>query len=180
MIEIETERLLLRGWRDEDLEPYARLCSDPEVMRYIGNGATLTREQSGEQIEEFVRHWDEHGFGLWAVEGKGSETFVGFVGLAHQADWVEGPHKTEVGWRLDCASWGEGMATEGAKASVRFGFESLGLDGIISVIQPENHASRRVAEKAGLTVRGETRWRAGDVLWYGADRGTWSGSGPQR
>jgi RimJ/RimL family protein N-acetyltransferase len=170
MIEIETERLLLRGWREEDIEPYARLCADPEVMQFIGDGSTLTREQSVGQISRFVRHWEQRGFGLWAVEEKGTGTFLGFVGLARQEDWGEGPHKTEVGWRLDRASWGRGFATEGARASVGYGFEALGLDGIISIIQPENHASRRVAEKVGLTLRGETRWRGSDVLWYAIDR----------
>ncbi|CAN5637670.1 hypothetical protein BH24ACT18_BH24ACT18_10390 [soil metagenome] len=87
MIEIETGRLLLRWWRDEDLEPYARLCDDPEVMRFIGDGSTLTREQSGDQISRFVRHRQERGFGLWAAEKRATGAFVGFAGLAHQEDW---------------------------------------------------------------------------------------------
>ena len=170
MSEVETERLLLRGWRDDDVEPYARLCADPEVMRYIGSGATLDGGQSGEQIERFIRHWDEHGFGLWAMEEKATGSFVGFVGLARQEDWAEGPHKTEVGWRLAREFWGRGFATEGAKTSVSYGLEDLGQERIISIIQPENAASRRVAEKAGLSLRGETLWRGGEVVWYAIDR----------
>ena len=173
MIEIETERLLLRGWREEDVEPYARLCADPEVMRFIGNGSTLNREQSGEQASRFVGHWDERGFGLWALEEKEGGAFVGFAGLARQEDWPEGEHKTEVGWRLDRAFWGRGLATEAAKAGVGYGLETLGLERIISIIQPGNTASRRVAEKAGLTPRGETRWRGTPVVWYAIDRGRW-------
>lgn len=172
MVEIETGRFLLRGWREKDLEPYARMCADPEVMRYIGGGATLDRERSGEQISRFANHWEERGFGLWAMEEKATGTFVGFVGLAHQEDWTEGPHKTEVGWRLDRASWGRGLATEGAEASVAYGLDELGLETIISIIQPENIASRRVAEKSGLTLRGETRWRNNEVVWYAIDRNT--------
>jgi RimJ/RimL family protein N-acetyltransferase len=95
---------------------------------------------------------------------------VGFAGLAHQADWAEGGHKTEVGWRLDRAFWGRGLATEAAKASVAYGLEKVGLERIISIIQPENTASRRVAEKAGLTLRGETSWRNSKVVWYAVDR----------
>lgn len=91
MVEIETERLLLRRWRDVDLEPYARTCADPKVMRFIGDGSILSREQSGDQISRFVRHWHERGFGLWALEEKGG-AFVGFAGLAHQEDWVEAEH----------------------------------------------------------------------------------------
>jgi RimJ/RimL family protein N-acetyltransferase len=167
---IETGRLLLRGWRDEDLEPYARLCADPDVMRFIGDGSTLTRERSEEQVSRFIGHWDERGFGLWALEEKESGVFVGFAGLAYQKDWPEGEHKTEVGWRLGREFWGRGLATEAARAGVAYGFGTLGLERIISIIQPDNMASRRVAEKAGLTLRGETRWRGTDVLWYALDR----------
>jgi RimJ/RimL family protein N-acetyltransferase len=170
MVEVETQRLLLRGWRDEDLEPYARMCADPEVMRFIGDGSILTREGSEGQISRFLRHWDERGFGLWALEEKGGGAFVGFAGLAHQEDWVEGEHKTEVGWRLDRSFWGRGLATEAARASVAHGFETLGLERIISIIQPENYASRKVAEKAGLSPRGETLWRGTLVVWYAIDR----------
>jgi RimJ/RimL family protein N-acetyltransferase len=77
MVEIETRRLLLRRWQSEDLDAYSRLCADPEVMRYIGEGATLTRDESEEQVSRFVRHRDERGFGLWAVEYTASGEFVG-------------------------------------------------------------------------------------------------------
>ena len=107
---------------------------------------------------------------MWAVEHKASGAFIGFVGLVYQDGWTEGEHNTEVGWRLDPAYWGEGLATEGAMASVRYGLGELGLERIISIIQPENLASRRVAEKAGLTLRGETCWRDNDVVWYAIDR----------
>ena len=87
------------------------------------------------------------------LQEKEGGAFAGFAGLAHQEDWVRGEHKTEVGWRLDRAFWGRGLATEAARASVAYGFETLGLERIISIIQPENRGSRRVAEKAGLTPR---------------------------
>lgn len=167
---IETRRLLLRGWRDEDLEPYARMCADPEVMRFIGAGSTLSRDQAGEQVSRFVRDWEERGFGLWALEERGSGAFAGFAGLAFQEDWPEGGYKTEVGWRLDRPFWGRGLATEAARACVDHGLGNLGLGRIISIIQPENAASRRVAEKAGLDLRGETRWRSSRVVWYAIDR----------
>ena len=115
---METERLLLRGWRDGDVEPYARMCADPEVMQFIGSGSALNREQSEEQVSRFVRHWEERGFGLWALERRGNGAFVGLAGLAHQEDWAEGEHKTEVGWRLDPAFWGRGLATEAEKAGL--------------------------------------------------------------
>jgi RimJ/RimL family protein N-acetyltransferase len=170
MVGIETERLLLRGWRDEDIEPYARLCADPEVMRFIGDGSTLNREQAEEQISRFRRHWEGRGFGLWALEERRMGAFVGFAGLAHQEDWAEGEHKTEVGWRLGREFWERGFATEAAEASVAYGFGKLRLETIISIIRPENRASRRVAEKAGLTLRGGTLWRNNEVVWYAIHR----------
>ncbi len=171
MKEIETNRLRLRMWRGEDLAAYARMCADPEVMRHLSG--VMTREQSDEQVARFVRHWEERGFGLWAAEHKADGAFIGFVGLLYSEDWPEGEHKTEVGWRLDRAYWNRGLATEGARASLRYGFEELGLGRIISITLPQNAASRRVMEKAGLTLRGETRWRGLDVVWYAADRREW-------
>jgi RimJ/RimL family protein N-acetyltransferase len=175
MTEIETRRLLLRRWREGDLDAYARICADPEVMRYLP--ATLGREESAEQMAWFEQHWEERQFGLWAVEEKASGEFIGFVGLVYHYGWPEGEHKTEVGWRLGRAHWGRGLATEGALASVRYGFERLGLERIISITLPQNAASRRVMEKAGLTYRGETRWRGQDVIWYAIDRDAWEPRG---
>jgi RimJ/RimL family protein N-acetyltransferase len=172
MREIETARLRLRTWREDDLAPYARICADPEVMRHLSG--PMTREQSEEQVSEFVRHWEERGFGLWAVEEKPSGAFIG---LLYHEDWSEGEHRTEVGWRLDRPFWGRGLATEGATASLRYGFEKLGLERIISIAVPENLASRRVMEKLGMTLRGETRFKGYDVVWYGMDRQVWEASG---
>ncbi len=176
MTEIETSRLLLRPWRNEDLAPYARICTDPEVMRYL-SGA-MTPKQSEEQVSAFVRHWKERGFGLWAVEEKSSATFIGFIGLLYHEEWTEGEHKTEVGWRLDRSFWGRGLATEGARASLHHGFEELGLERIISIAVPENVASLRVMEKLGMTLRGETRFKGYDVVWYAVDRQAWDADGP--
>ena len=171
MTELQTARLLLRPWRQEDLGPYARMCADPEVMRYMP--ATMSREQSAEQLAGFVSHWEERGFGLWAVEERASGDFIGRIGLMRHEDWPEGEHNTEVGWLLDRSYWGRGLATEGALASLRYGFEELGLERIISITLPANAASRRVMEKAGLTFQGETRWSDHDVIWYAVDRQVW-------
>lgn len=173
---IETERLLLRPWRDEDLDAYARMCADPEVMRYLP--AVLTREESERQVSGFVRHWEERGFGLWAVEEKSGSRFIGFIGLARHDDWPVDEHNVEVGWRLDRNFWGRGLATEEAVASLRYGFEKLGLGRIISIAHPQNAGSRRVMEKAGLSYRGEVRWRDYDDVWYAIDRRDWQGANP--
>ncbi len=147
------------------------MCADPEVMRHFPY--VLTREESEAQVGRFVRHWDEHGFGLWAVEEKASGAFIGFVGLQYNEEWSEGEHKTEVGWRVDRACWSRGLATEGARASLGYGFEVLELERIISFTVPENAASRRVMEKCDLVQRGEARWRGLDHVWYAIDRREW-------
>jgi RimJ/RimL family protein N-acetyltransferase len=102
------------------------------------------------------------------VEEKATGAFIGRIGLLYQEDWPEGRHKTEVGWLLDRSYWAQGLATEGALASLRYGFEELGLERIIS-IRPANLASRRVAQKAGLTCR----WRGCGVVWYAIDCQDW-------
>jgi RimJ/RimL family protein N-acetyltransferase len=173
--DLETARLLLRSWREEDLDAYARICADPEVMRYLSG--TMTRDQAAQQMERWMRHWKERGFGVWAAEEKASGAFIGFIGLLYHEEWPEGEHKTEVGWRLDRSFWGRGLATEGARASLQHGFEALGLERVISIIHPKNVASRRVAEKAGLTLRGETRFKGFDVVWYAIDRREWWDAG---
>lgn len=173
MTEIETDRLLLRRWRENDLDAYARICADPEAMRYI-TGAPLTREQCETRIASFEKVWRERGFGMWAAEEKASGELIGRVGFVYHEDWP-GDDKTEVGWLLDRSRWGEGFATEGARVSLRYGFEDLGLERIISFTYPANAASRRVMERAGLTLRGATRWRDLDVIWYAIDRREWEG-----
>ncbi len=169
--ELETERLRLRRWREGDADAYARICADPEVMRYI-TGFPLTREQAEGQISRFEKAWEERGFGMWAAEQKESGEIVGRIGLLYHHDWP-GDDKTEVAWLLDRSRWGKGLATEGALASIRYGFEELGLERIISIALPTNLGSRRVMEKAGLTLRGEARWRGFEVVWYGIDRRDW-------
>jgi RimJ/RimL family protein N-acetyltransferase len=150
---IETDRLLLRPWRPaEDLEPLAALNADPAVMRWVAPNRPLRREESAEFLDRMVRHWDEHGFGLWAAvarEPPGGEC-IGFAGLAIPSFLPAVLPAVEVGWRLAPAWWGRGLATEAARASLEFGFERLGLRSIVAIIDPGNARSLRVAEKLGM------------------------------
>jgi RimJ/RimL family protein N-acetyltransferase len=131
---IETERLRLRGWRDDDLDAYAALCADPEVMRWLGaHGEPKTRDESAEQLAGFRRHWDEHGFGLWCVTPIDGDGCLGFIGLAIPTFLPEVLPAVEIGWRLARPAWGRGLATEGARRVVPFAFETLGLDRIVSI-----------------------------------------------
>jgi RimJ/RimL family protein N-acetyltransferase len=151
---IETERLLLRAWQPADAAPFAALNADPEVTRYLRG--PMRRDQSDELLARIRGHWEDHGFGLYAVEVKESGAFAGFVGLAIPSFLPDVLPAVEVGWRLGREHWGKGYATEGGRASMRFGFDELGLLQVISIIDPRNAASIRVADRLGMT-RGRDR-----------------------
>ena len=146
---ISTERLLLRPWRREDLEPFAALNADPRVMEFFVS--VLTRDESDRLADRLSEHVDEHGWGLWAVEIAGVTPFAGYVGLS--APRFDAPFTpcVEVGWRLAVEHWGHGYATEGASAALEFGFRRLKLDEIVSFTVPQNLRSRRVMERLGMT-----------------------------
>jgi RimJ/RimL family protein N-acetyltransferase len=171
--ELETARLRLRAWRDDDLEPLARLNGDPLVMRHMGRGP-MTLDETRRQLDRFRTHWKKHGFGLWAIEDRETSAFLGRAGLSYHAVWPDDP---EVGWFLDPKAWGRGLATEAGEASVRYGFETLGAQRLVSICLPENEASRRVMEKLGfryLTAR--THEELGLELWIHAREAAAAGS----
>ncbi|HEX6444946.1 MAG TPA: GNAT family N-acetyltransferase [Streptosporangiales bacterium] len=147
--EIRTSRLLLRGWRDSDLAPFAALNADPEVTRYLAG--PLSREESDARVKRIEREFTEHGFGLWAVEVAASGEFVGFTGLSVPAFQAHFTPAVEVGWRLARSAWGNGYATEAARAAVAYGFGAAGLDEIVSFTTVANRASRAVMERLGMT-----------------------------
>jgi len=146
--EIRTERLWLRGWREEDKLPYALLNSDPEVMRHFPS--TLSRQQSDEMVESMVVAWERRGYGLWAVERLDTHAFVGFIGLSAPS-WSEHPC-VEVGWRLGRSHWGNGFAPEGARAALAFAFDQVELpdDEVVSFTTTNNLNSQRVMQKLGM------------------------------
>jgi RimJ/RimL family protein N-acetyltransferase len=143
---IRTERLLLRRWRASDREPFAAMNADPAVVEHLQG--PMSRERSDDFIDRIEAHWDAHGWGLWAVEVVGGAPFVGYVGLWPAAYLAEG--MVEVGWRLASEHWGHGYATEAAREALRFGFEEVGLDEIVSFTVPQNQRSLRVMERIGL------------------------------
>lgn len=146
---LRTERLILRAWRDADLEPFARLNADPAVMEFMPR--PLDRRESDEIAGRCRGHFAEHGFGRWAVEVPDVAPFVGFVGLS----WVgfETPFTpcVEIAWRLARPYWGMGYATEAARASLKDGFERLGLDEVFAFTVPANTRSRAVMERLGMS-----------------------------
>jgi ribosomal-protein-alanine N-acetyltransferase len=147
--ELETPRLRLRRWRAEDREPFAALNADPRVAEFLSG--PLARADSDALIERIESHFEEHGFGLWAVEIPGVAACAGFVGLSVPRFQARFTPCVEVGWRLASGCWGGGYATEAARAALAFGFGELGLDEIVSFTAPANVRSRRVMEKLGMS-----------------------------
>jgi ribosomal-protein-alanine N-acetyltransferase len=143
-----TERLILRRWRESDLEPFARLNADPEVMAHFQR--PLTREESDAFVGRIETRFDERGYGLWAVERREDGVFLGFTGLAYQTFEAPFTPCVEVGWRYDKFAWGHGYATEAATEALRFGFLEAHLDEIVSFTSVGNAASIRVMERIGL------------------------------
>jgi len=154
---LETDRLVLRRWDvNGDLDAYAAISADPEVMRFIADGTTRSREYCAEQLDAFERAWNERGFGLFALERIDSGELIGFTGLATPDFLPEILPAVEIGWRLGRAHWGQGLATEAATAALAFGFERVGLDRIVSVHTVGNDASGRVMQKLGMHLDRET------------------------
>jgi RimJ/RimL family protein N-acetyltransferase len=169
VMQIETTRLVLVPWSDHYLDDYARILSDPQVVRYLSPRGPLSREMAARLSDESRRLWQEFGFGPWSAIHKESGRWVGRIGLDLLADWP-GPDKWEVGWELDPVFWGQGLATEGGREAVRLGFEVANQERIISVTVPDNAASRQVMSKCGLTFQGTLDWRGGTVVWYEVER----------
>jgi RimJ/RimL family protein N-acetyltransferase len=145
---LQTDRLILREWRESDREAFARMNADPRVMEFYP--ATLSREQSDRMVDRLQTHIREHGFGYWALELRETGAFIGYTGIG----WVryETPFSpaVEVGWRIAPEYWGQGFATEAARAAVRDGFGRAGLEEIVSMASPMNVRSTRVMEKLGM------------------------------
>jgi RimJ/RimL family protein N-acetyltransferase len=151
--ELHTPRLVLRRWREDDLEPFAALNADPLVMRHFP--APLTRTESDRLVDAFEAEFAAQGWGRWAVERRDSGDFIGFVGLTVPRRALPFMPCVEIGWRLAAAHWHQGYATEAARAALAFGFERLRLSEIVSFTALANRPSRAVMERLGMADRGE-------------------------
>jgi RimJ/RimL family protein N-acetyltransferase len=165
--ELRTERLLLRQWRDEDVEPLAEIYAQPEYLEHM-----RTHDVAGtrEQLDRFRRQWREEGLSHWAAEDAESGLLVGRIGLLRHHDWPLEPDPVEVGWVLHRDWWGRGLATEGGRASMRCWLDELDDERLLSITRPDNRRSRAVMERLGLGYRGETTWHGRDVVWYAIER----------
>lgn len=151
-IELQTERLLLRAWRSEDLQPFAAMVADPQVMRFFP--ATQSTAEAAALMDRVHAHIAEHGFGLWALERKDTGAFIGFTGLGlvgFEAPFCNSTGPTiEIGWRLARPAWGQGFASEAARASLACAFEELHLHEVVAFTVPANLPSRAVMERIGM------------------------------
>ncbi|GAB2477878.1 GNAT family N-acetyltransferase [Jatrophihabitans fulvus] len=147
--ELRTHRLLLRRWRQSDREPFAALNADPEVTHFLRG--SLDREESDRFADRIEASFEEHGYGLWAVELQSSGEFLGFTGLALQTYDAPFTPAVEVGWRYARSAWHHGYATEAARAAVDFAFGPAGLADIVSVTAAANEPSRAVMRRLGMT-----------------------------
>ena len=149
MIPLKTDRLLLREWRESDKPAFARMNADLRVMEFFP--APLTRAESDQLFARIQSHLRQHGFGLYAAELLGTGSFLGFIGLATPSFQSTFTPCVEIGWRLTADSWGQGLATEGAREVARYAFDDLGLGELVSFTVAANARSRRVMEKLGMT-----------------------------
>jgi RimJ/RimL family protein N-acetyltransferase len=159
---LTTDRLTLRGWREDDLAPYAAITADPDVMRFMGG--PVGADDAWRQIALFTGHWELRGHGFWVVEREGA--MIGRVGLWRPHGWPG----LEVGWLLAREAWGYGYATEAARASVEHAWRTTGVPRLISLIAPENHASARVAQRLGMQAEGNWAIRDTPVVIHALAR----------
>ena len=157
---IETDRLRLRMFRPDDLNNFATLLRDPDVMRYVEDGQPKDAAVAEEALNSIIAHWQRHGFGRWAVEEKASSDFVGFGGLRSLCG------VPEVVYHFAPAHWGKGFATELARASLSYGFNQHRFARIVAIAKPENAASIHVMKKLGMRFETRTSYYGMDVVQY--------------
>jgi len=166
MVTLQTDRLILRLFRDTDFEQYAAICADPEVMRFLGDGKVLNRGETWRQMAMILGHWQLRGYGLWAVEERETGKLIGRIGFFNPEGWPG----FELGWVLGSQWWGKGYATEGARRALQHAFTDMGQEHVISLIHPANSASIKVAERLGEQIEGKTELFGHEVLVYGISK----------
>jgi len=163
---LETARLLLRPCTADDLDALHRLWTDPEVRRYLFDDRIIPREQAAAMIQSSLASFPTHGFGLWLVHRAGEDAIIGFSGLSLTGD----PPEVELLYGIAPSAWGQGVATEAARAVLRYGFAELRLAHITAGADVPNVASLRVLEKLGMTFTRRTRTQYGEVLYFAVTR----------
>ena len=148
-----SQRLGFRRWGKDDLEEFAIMNADPEVMKHFPK--PLSREESAEFLKRLIEHYKNHGYCYFAAEILETGEFIGFTGMAYQTYESDFTPATDIGWRLVRTAWGKGFAVESAKRCLKYAFEDLQVERIISTCTKLNHKSERVMQKIGMTKMGE-------------------------
>jgi RimJ/RimL family protein N-acetyltransferase len=159
---LRTPRLRLRAFTLADLDGYADICADAEVMRHIGTGGAVGREVAWRHLALFLGQWALSGFGMWAVERRSDGALIGRVGFLQPEDWPG----CELGWTLARAAWGQGFAFEASKAALAFGHDEFGLRKLISLIRAANTRSISLAERLGARSEGAIDFLGQQALLY--------------
>ncbi len=159
---LTTQRLKLRPFTLDDVDPLYRILLDPDMLRYFPNSAQPSRERVEKIVREQIKHWAKYSYGWWALEPITEPKLIGWCGLQYLPDTDE----IEVGYLLDKAYWSQGLTTEAAQISLQYGFENLALEQIIGITHPDNIASQRVLEKIGLQFTGPNHYFGIDCYRY--------------
>jgi len=155
---LETTRLIVRRWTADDAEALYSICSDPDVMRYVGDGTPWRLKRTRQFIADAVVTEQTHGYCRWPLIAKDAGSLVGFCGFIPAAEGAE------MGWRLGSQIWGRGLATEAAQAVLKYGAETLGFRRVTATVHCENRASLRVAKKLGMSVEAQNEQTGRVVL----------------
>ena len=144
---ITTSRLILRAFTEEDIDPLHNILGEEDTLRYFPNPDPPSREKVEKLISARLQHWKDHGYGWWAIEQRSKKGLIGWSGLLFLPETEE----VEVGYLLDKAFWGKGLATEAAQACLQYGFKNFDMQSIVAIVHLENVASQRVIEKLGMS-----------------------------
>lgn len=167
MTSLRTDRLRLRPFRKADIDPYAAICADAQVMQHIGTGGPVGKDAAWRQVATFLGAWQLNGHGMWALERLADGRLIGRVGFIDAEGWPG----CELGWLLAREAWGQGYAVEAARAALACGREAFGIDEPISLIRPENTRSIALAQRLGAVQEREMEFLGGPVqVWRHALR----------
>lgn len=156
----ESDRLIFRDWTEADFQQFYAICSDPAVMQFVGDGDPWSEEKTKLWIESSIETAKTHGYCRWALIQKQTSELIGFCGFVPTSD---GP---EIGWRIAKRFWGQGLATEAATAVLKHGFDTLGFQRVIALVQSQNRASIRICEKLGMKFESSFERNGRDVWVY--------------
>jgi ribosomal-protein-alanine N-acetyltransferase len=171
---IETSRLVLRPWAIEDGKALWQILGEEGVLRYFPDVSAPSLDRVERFVGRQIQHWQDHGYGWWAVELRAKPGLIGWNGLQYLPETKE----IELGYLLRSDCWGRGLAAEGGREGLRYGFEILGLERIIAVVHPDNRASQRVTEKLGMTFVEEAVYFGMPVRRYIVEATAWRVHGP--